>query len=191
MSLWNAQDKQWQANLVTIGELFKNQKVIADQIVSLGQQIDTNKADIYINRNVLDKVQTDLRTANKNIINTINDLAQVKETLKDTGNKIVKLDLAVSILLEAETKIAKDETALITAVEKIQTFLSTIQIGTSDPKKFIKYDPTTITVPPKDLLYEIHQVQQKLESIKDEVNKMNNVQLTKVVNYKPTNTFKF
>ena len=74
---------------------------------------------------------------------------------------------------------------------KIQTFLSNIQIATSDSKKFIKYNPSKITVPPKDLLYEIIQVQQKLESIKDEVNKMNNVQLTKVVNYKPTNTFKF
>ena len=101
------------------------------------------------------------------------------------------MDLAVSILLEAEKAIVRDETVLTTAVEKIQTFLSNIQIATSDSKKFIKYNPTQITVPPKDLLYEITQVQQKLESIKDEVNKMGNVQLTKVVNYKPTNTFKF
>ena len=111
--VWSAQDKQWQGNLVTIGELFKNQKVIADQIVSLGQQIDTNnKADIYTNRNVLDTVQRDLRTANKNIINVGNDLAQEKETMKNAANEIVKLDLAVSILLEAEKQIAKDETAL-------------------------------------------------------------------------------
>ena len=48
-----------------------------------------------------------------------------------------------------------------------------------------------ITLPPKDLLHEILQVQQKLESIKDQIHKMNNVQLTKTVNHNQTNTFKF
>ena len=189
--LWNVGDKQWQANLVTIGELFNNQQTMSNQMFNFGQQVDTNKNDIYTNRNVLDTVQRDLRTANKNIIGAVNDLAVTKASLKTAQDEIVKLDFVVSILLEAETKIAKDETVLIEAVEKIQMFLKNIQISTSDPKKFIKYDPTKITVPPKDLLYEITQVQQKLESIKDKVNKMNNVQLTKIVNYKPTNTFKF
>ena len=189
--LWNVQDKQWQANLVTIGELIANQQIMANQLFSIGQQIDTNKADIYVNRSVLQKVQNDIKTMNSVVISTTNSLTEVKGDVKNGANELVKLDLAVSILLEAEKAIVRDETVLTTAVEKIQTFLSNIQIATSDSKKFIKYNPTQITVPPKDLLYEITQVQQKLESIKDEVNKMGNVQLTKVVNYKPTNTFKF
>ena len=164
---------------------------MANQLFSIGQQIDTNKADIYVNRSVLQKVQNDIKTMNSVVISTANSLTEVKGDVKNGANELVKLDLAVSILLEAEKAIVRDETVLNTAVEKIQTFLSNIQIATSDSTKFIKYNPTKITVPPKDLLYEITQVQQKLESIKDEVNKMDNVQLTKVVNYKPTNTFKF
>ena len=189
--VWSEADKQWQGNLITIGELFKNQQIMADQIMSLGRQIETNKADIYTNRNVLNSVQTDLRTANKNIITVSNGLEQEKEIMKKATNDIINLDRVVGILMQAEKQIVEEDTALAEAVLKIQTFLSNVQIATSDSKKFIKYNPTQITVPPKDLLFEIIQVQQKLESIKDQVNKLNNVQLIKVVNYKPTNTFKF
>ena len=37
------QDKQWQANLVTIGELINNQLTMANQIFFLGQQTETIK----------------------------------------------------------------------------------------------------------------------------------------------------
>ena len=184
-------EKQWQANLITLGEIYNNQRIITEQVTSLGRQLDTAKADIYTNRSVLNTVQTDLRTANKNIITVSNGLEQEKEIMKKATNDIINLDRVVGILMQAEKQIVEEDTALAEAVLKIQTFLSNVQIATSDSKKFIKFNATQITVPPKDLLFEITQVQQKLESIKDQVNKLNNVQLTKVVNYKPKNTFKF
>ena len=44
--LWNVGDKQWQANLVTIGELFNNQQTMSNQMFNFGQQVDTNKNEI-------------------------------------------------------------------------------------------------------------------------------------------------
>lgn len=69
-------------------------------------------------------------------------------------------------------------------MEKIQIFLKNIQVATSNNEQFITFQPTKITLPNKDLLYETQHVQQKLECIKELNYKMNNYYVIKTVNHK-------
>lgn len=80
--------KQWKGNLLTVGELFVNDKTFVNQIFSIGQQISTIKNDVYANRNVLDKVQNDMRAMNTILITTVNELKEAQASLSSAQAKM-------------------------------------------------------------------------------------------------------